>query len=405
MNDSAVDLYKKFQVAEPEPFGSNLDILIADPQSDVRLILTHHLQKLGFANVRVAKDGMAALLEMRRQPANILLLSNEFDGPTAMDIIQELREDPSLQRDVVILCSNPLVKPEVMLGLESGFDDFLIKPIIPNEIMPKIRTAHQVFSSHKNPERIYEFAKMALKLNELDHAENVYSELAKQTQHAARPYVGLARIALLRGDPKGAMNFVKTAIQKNPKYTHAHSFLGDLYLAEKRLDEALASYREAIELSPLNVVRYEVATEALLTAGRVDEAISILEIATQAKFENPFIIERLGYCYFQKKEYQKAAKFLRQAVHAEPDNVSFMNSLAICYRDANLYDEALDTYNAILKRDNENRSVMFNKALLLNMMNRTEEAIKLLKKVLAKHPDFQKAKEKIVEFGGTPDAD
>jgi tetratricopeptide (TPR) repeat protein len=403
MSESKSDIYKMFQVAEPEPFGSQLDILIADPQSDLRLILTHHLQKLGFTKVRVVKDGLTALLEMRRQPANVLLLSNEFDGPTAIDVIQELREDPALQRDVVVLSSNPLSKAEIMYALECGFDDFLIKPIIPNEIMPKLRIAHAAFSSHKNPERIYEFAKVALKMKEFDQAEQVYLELAKQTLHAARPYVGLARIALERNDQKGAVNFVRTAIHRNEKYVHAHAFLGDLMLEEGDLDAALSSYRTAIELSPLNVVRYEVATKALLDKGRVDDAISLLEIATSAKFESPFIVERLGYCFFQKKEYQKAAKYLRQAVHAEPDNISFLNSLAICYRDSAMYDDALDAYNQILKRENENHSVMFNKSLLLVMMGRKEEAIKLLKKVIAKQPDFQKAKDKIIELGETLD--
>jgi hypothetical protein len=37
------------------------------------------------------------------------------------------------------------------------------------------------------------------------------------------------------------------------------------------------------------------------------------------------------------------------------------------------------------------------------MMGRKEEAIKLLKKVISKQPDFQKAKDKIIELGGTLD--
>ncbi|MEN9530232.1 MAG: hypothetical protein RI932_2105 [Pseudomonadota bacterium] len=400
MGDVKSDIYKMFQVAEPVPFGNQMDILIADPQSDLRLILNHHLQKLGFVKIRAVKDGMTALLEMRRQPANILLLSNEFEGPSATDVIQELREDPALQRDVVILSSTPLSKAEIMYALECGFDDFLIKPVVPNEIMPKLRTAHSAFASHKNPERIYEFAKSALKLKEYDHAQRVYEELVKQTQHAARPYVGLARIALACGDTSKAIDFVKKAIQRNDKYVHAHALLGDILLQQNQLDAALVSFRTAIELSPLNVVRYEVATAALLEKGRVDDAISLLEIATAAGFENPFIIERLGYCHFQKKDYQKAGKYLRQAVHAEPENISFLNSLAICYRDSAQFDEALETYNQILKRDNENCAVMFNKSLLLIMMNRKEDALKLLKRVLTKQPDFQKARDKILEIGG-----
>jgi len=401
MSDSKNDLYKKYQVAEPEPFGTALDVLIVDPQSDVRLIMTHHLQKLGFSKVRVVKEGIAALSEIRRQPANVLLLSNELEGPTSQDVIQEIREDISIQRDVVILCSNPINRQEVMLALESGFDDFLIKPVIPNEILPKLKSAHAVFSSQRNPERIYEYAKFAMRMKELDRAEAVYQDLAAQTSSAARPYVGLARLAHMRGDLQLAVKHALTAIQKNNNYTHAHSLLGEFYLEKGDLDSAFQSFRKAIELSPLNVFRYEKAAEPLLEAGRVDDAILLLNMAIEAQFEHPFIVERLGHCFFRKKEYAKAAKFLRQAVHAEPENVSFLNSLAICYRDSQMYNEALDTYNQIIKRDNDNHLVMFNKSLLLNLMGRKEEAIKLLRKIIAKHPDFQKAKDKLVEFGGS----
>lgn len=380
-----------------------LDVLIVDPQSDVRLIFTHHLQKLGFTKVRVVRDGMTALAEIRRQPANILVLSNELDGPTSQDVIQEIREDITIQRDVVILCSNPINREKVMFALENGFDDFLIKPVIPNEILPKLRSAHAVFSSKKNPERIYEYAKFALRLKEIERAEEVYNDLAQQTANAARPYVGLARVSRLRGNLGVAIQHALTAIQKNANYTHAHSLLGELYLEKGDLDSAYQSFKEAIGLSPLNVIRYEKAAEALLQAGRVDDTIELLSIATKANFEHPFIVERLGYCFFQKKDFPKAAKYLRQAVHAEPDNLSFLNSLAICYRDAQMYDDALDTYNQIIKKDNENHLVMFNKTLVLNLMGRREEAIKLLKKIAAKHPEFQKAKDKIVEFGGTLD--
>lgn len=398
MNDTKIDLYKKYSVPEPQPYGSHLEILIVDPQSDVRILLTHHLQKLGFSKLRVVKDGLEALTEVRRHPANIVLLSNELDGPTAQDVIQELREDISIQRDVVILCSTPINKQEVMLALENGFDDFLIKPIIPKEILPKFKSAHAVFSSPRNPERIYEYAKFAIRLNELDRAESVYTDLAQQTLKAARPYVGLARIAHMRGDLDGAMKHAQNAVQKNNKYVHAHALLGELHLEKNDLDAAFSSFRTAIELSPLNVVRYEKVAEPLLKVGRVDDLIMLLNIALKAGFEHPFIIERLGHCFFQKKDYAKAGKYFRQAVSAEPENLSFLNALAICYRDSQLYSEALDIYNQIIKKDNENYLVMFNKSLVLKLMGRPDEAIKLLRKIIDKHPEFKKAKDKLTEI-------
>lgn len=392
------DIYKKFQVAEPEPFGTQLSVLVADPQTDRRLIFMHHLQKQGFTDIRAAKDGCSVVEELRKRPASLLILSNEFEAPLASDVIQEIREDLTLQRDVVILVSYPLKKNEIMQALECGFDDLLIKPIVMGEVMPKLRTAYAAFASHKNPERIYEFAKFSLRSGELAIAEDIYKELAKVTSHAARPFVGLANIEMAKNNPASAIQNVKEAIRRNEKYVHAHALHGDILVAMDRADEAIVCYRKAIELSPLNVIRYQVASDLLLKNDRIDDAISLLEIANESGLESHFIFARLGECYFKKKDYNRAVRYLRRAVAGEPDNLSFQNSLAICHRDAGDYDEALVVYNTILRKDNDNCTVMFNKSLLLIMMDRKEDALKLLKRVVQKQPDYQKAIDKIKEL-------
>lgn len=398
MAEAKTDIYKTFQVPEPEPFGTQLSVLVADPQTDRRLIFMHHLQKQGFTDIRAAKDGCSVLEELRQKPASLLILSNEFEAPLANDVVQEIREDIGLQRDVVILVSYPLNKPEIMQALECGFDDILIKPIVMGELMPKLRTAYSAFASHKNPERIYELAKSALRSGDFDYAEKIYLELAKQTQHAARPYVGLAHIAIARNEHDTAILKVQEAIRRNKNYVHAHALFGDILIAGNRIDEAMLSYKKAIELSPLNVVRYQVASDVLLQHNRIDDAVSVLEIANESGLESHFIFARLGECYFKKKDYNKAIRYLRRAVNGEPSNLSFQNSLAICHRDAGEFDEALTVYNSILRRDNENCTVMFNKSLLLIMMGRKEDALKLLKRVVQKQPDFQKAIDKINEI-------
>jgi len=395
------DIYKTFQIPEPEPFGTQLSVLVADPQTDRRLIFMHHLQKQGFTDIRAAKDGCSVLEELRQRPASLLILSNEFEAPLANDVVQEIREDITLQRDVVVLVSYPLNKAEIMHALECGFDDILIKPIVMGEIMPKLRTAYSVFSSHKNPERVYELAKLALRTGDLSSAERIYLELAKKTQFAARPFVGLAHIAIARGESHSALLHIQEAIKRNKNYVHAHALHGDLMIEEGNVDEAMRCYKTAIELSPLNVVRYQVASDVLLRENKIDAAILILEIANQSGLESHFIFARLGDCYFKKKDYNKAIRYLRRAVNGEPDNLSFQNSLAICHRDAGEFEEALSVYNLILRKDNDNCTVMFNKSLLLIMMDRKEDALKLLKRVIQKQPDYKKAIDKINELSSS----
>lgn len=398
MTSDSEDIYKLFHVPPPPPFGNELDILIVDAEMDVRLILTHHLQKVGYKKVRVARDILAAHDAMRQQPAHVLLVSNDFTAPSASDFLAELRDDVELQKDVVVLITFPLSKPEIMLALENGFYSFIIKPIVPNTIVPNFKKAYETYASPKNPERIYDCAKNLLRNKKYDEAQKIYLELSNRTATAARPHIGLAQIALAEGKREEAVSQAKIAIQKNSNSVFAHTFLGDLWLQDGNLNEAEVSYKTAIELSPLNILRYKVITEKLIEANRMDEAAALLEIATSNGIEHPFINERLGYCSFRGKNYPKALKYLQRAVHADPENVSYLNSLAICYRDSGKFEEAMDIYNKIIKQDNDNTSVLYNKSLLLILMQRKEDALKLLHRIVAKHPDHKKAKEKIHEL-------
>jgi tetratricopeptide (TPR) repeat protein len=383
-----------------QQFGAHLSVLVIESQSDVRMIITQFLQKKGFTQVRSVRDAITGMQEMRAKPADILIISNALEGPSVKDFIHEIREDKCIEKRAVILLSSPLNKSDVLQIIDLGFDAIIVKPVVLNEVLTKMKSAHENYASQKNLERIFELAKQEVRNDRPEKAEAVYLALAKLKDSMARPFVGLSRIAVEQNRVAEAIDLVRIAIARNENYAHAHSLLGELMLKEGDLMGAVSSFKKAVELSPLNFFRYEAITKDLMEQGFFDDAISILEVGFQAKLDHPLIAERLGKCYFAKKEYVNAAKYLRLAVEKDPDNNSFLNSLAICYRDGAQYDRALEVYNSILKRENDNHAVLFNKALLLSMMNRKDDALKLLKRVLVLQPEFKKAKDKIMEWGG-----
>lgn len=394
------DILRIFRLEEVDPFGTQLDVLIMEPQNEVRLIIAQFLQKRGFGNVRAVRDGVSGIHELRKKPADILIVSNSLEGPLAKDVIMEVREDKNIDRRAIILLSGPLNKRELLLIGELALDAIIVKPVVLTEVLTKIKLAHESYSNKRNLERYFELAKVELREGRPDKAEQVYRALIKINEQMARPYFGLSKIADEQSHLAEAIDFAKNAISRNENFAHAHSLLGELMLKEGDVSDAFESFKKAVELSPLNLFRYEAITNQLMQGKHYDDAIAILQIGFDAKLDQSLIPERLGLCYFYKKEFPKALRFLRLAVERDPENIRFLNSLAICYRDANQFDKALEIYNQILRRHNENYAVMFNKALLLSMMKRKEEALKLMERVLSIRPDFTKAKEKIEEWGG-----
>ena len=397
----ASDLYAKFNIPEPKVFGQNLEIMMAEPHNELRLILTHHLNKLGFNKVRACRDGKVAISELKLKPADIVMAGDDLPSVAGLDLLKELREDTALIRETFVLICKPASKQEVMLAVESGVDDLLLKPIAPNDILPKLRSAYAAFSNPKNPERVYEFAKGRLREGDMARAKTVYEALAAENPKAARPYVGMGRIFLQQNQIDPALIAVNNAIARNENYVHAFSLRAEIYVKQGEVQKAKEDFKKAASISPLNIARYESSCEFLIKNNLIDACIEILEMAVNANMEHLFVVERLGYCYFVQKDYPKALRFLKQAVRLDPEGTTALNSLAICYRDAKQYDDAIEIYNQILKKENDNYHVMFNKALVCVHMGKKDEAVKLFKRALKINPDFEKAKDKILELGGS----
>ena len=53
---------------------------------------------------------------------------------------------------------------------------------------------------------------------------------------------------------------------------------------------------------------------------QIDKAIEMLEIAYEARSDDPYIIDSIGWAYFLIDEYTKAEKFLKRAVELMPDD-------------------------------------------------------------------------------------
>ena len=394
-----MDLYEQFQIPPPKDFGPELEIFVAESHNELRLIIQHHLSKLGFKKVRLVRDGAVGLAELKLKPADIILVSDDLPSVKGLDFLKELREDQALKRESFLLVMKPASKAEILLAIESGVDDLMIKPVAPADIMPKIRSAFATFVNPKNPERVYEFAKNKIRDGNLAKAREVYEALSASAQKAARPLVGLARVANAEGNLKQAIEFLDAAIERNEAYVHAYAMRAELRVEQGEKDLAIKDFVKAVDLSPLNVARYEKSVEFLLKNEMNKACLEILEIGIRNGMQHPFVIERIGYCYFVERDYAKALRFLKQATRLEPDNIGFMNSLAICYKDSKMFDESIECYNQILKKDNDNYPVLFNKALVLIAVEKKEEAAKILRRCLKLKPDFVRAREKLAEIG------
>jgi diguanylate cyclase (GGDEF)-like protein len=121
-----------------------MKILIAEDDSTSRHILTAILKKRGYDPI-VTEDGLAAWNILQRPDAPKLILLDwnmpKMEGP---EICRRLREENSSNPPYVILLTGREEKGDIVLGLDAGANDYIVKPYDPEELQARIRVGKRM---------------------------------------------------------------------------------------------------------------------------------------------------------------------------------------------------------------------------------------------------------------------
>jgi tetratricopeptide (TPR) repeat protein len=397
--NNQVDFSKMFNIQSPSKLDPEQPIMVVEDQQDLRLIIVHQLKKLQFTKIKQASNGLDALDIMQENPG-ISGVICDLDMPVmgGMDLLTELRERTDIDRPPFCLSMDNVSKERLMLAIENGVDEVLVKPFTLSDIYPKVHMSWKKFHNPKNPEKVYEMAKVALRTKDFEKAEKIYKLLADSSKESARPLVGLARVAIGRNDPMKALEYLNTAEARNKSFVHVFSERGLIFSLMKSYDDAYREFEQAIEISPLNPVRYQTAADVLFKRERYPDAINLLEKAVKLGLEFKQLYHYLSQAYFATKDYPKALKYVKSALAIEPENLTYLNQMGICLKQQNLFEDANKVYNQIIKIDPDNLAALYNKAMLCEAKNELSDAVKLLERALKKDPSFGVAKAKILEL-------
>lgn len=123
-----------------------MKILIADDDAVSRRLLQTTLERAGYA-VTAVDDGAAAARALCEKDGPRLALLDwimpGLDGPAVVRTVRQRREQPYVH---MILLTSRQSKEDIVVGLESGADDYLTKPFDPQELKARLRTGERILS-------------------------------------------------------------------------------------------------------------------------------------------------------------------------------------------------------------------------------------------------------------------
>jgi DNA-binding response OmpR family regulator len=121
-------------------------ILIADDDVVLRHALRVHLERWSYEVVECA-DGAAAWQVMHEpSPPPMAIMDWNMPGVDGPTLCQEARETPSLSGMYVILLTSNGSKRDMITGLQSGADDYIIKPFDWDELQARLRIGNRIVS-------------------------------------------------------------------------------------------------------------------------------------------------------------------------------------------------------------------------------------------------------------------
>jgi two-component system response regulator MprA len=111
-------------------------VLVVDDDLSLRRMLERTLRGEGY-EVAVAADGGGALAEVERSAPDVIVLDVAMPGLDGLAVCRRLRSR-GLGTPILMLTARDAVEDRV-LGLESGADDYLIKPFAIAELVARLR--------------------------------------------------------------------------------------------------------------------------------------------------------------------------------------------------------------------------------------------------------------------------
>jgi len=119
-------------------------ILVAEDDAIWRTLLGRTLQRAGYEVISV-ENGAKAIAELVKQDGPRLALLDwvmpEMDG---VEVCREIRRRKEQAYTYLILLSSRESKGDIVVGLESGADDYLTKPFDVDELKARLRSGHRI---------------------------------------------------------------------------------------------------------------------------------------------------------------------------------------------------------------------------------------------------------------------
>ena len=113
-------------------------VLIVEDEAPLVTMLRYNLEREGFA-VDEATDGEEAMLRIAERRPDAVLLDWMLPLVSGLEVCRRIRRVPATRSVPVIMLTARGEESDRIRGLDSGADDYVVKPFSPSELVARLR--------------------------------------------------------------------------------------------------------------------------------------------------------------------------------------------------------------------------------------------------------------------------
>lgn len=114
-------------------------VLVVEDEGAQREVLKYNLEAEGFSVV-MAENGDEAMLLVAEEQPDLIVLDWMLPNVSGIEICRRVKADPHTRQIPIIMLSARSEEVDRVRGLETGADDYVVKPYSVVELMARLRT-------------------------------------------------------------------------------------------------------------------------------------------------------------------------------------------------------------------------------------------------------------------------
>ncbi len=117
---------------------SGQTILIVDDETSIRDMLSMALEADGYKAIQAATAQEAHAIIIDRQP-DLVLLDWMMPGTSGLELLRRLKRNELTEKLPIVMLTAKSEEDDTIVGLESGADDYIVKPFSPRELLSRVK--------------------------------------------------------------------------------------------------------------------------------------------------------------------------------------------------------------------------------------------------------------------------